>query len=165
MTSFFNRRRFIILAVLGATCLAFAILAVTPRVNAPIVAEPDAMPVRTADSAVARFHDGLNQKQFEATCEVADRTAFRGVSGLGCPEFLDYVRARLGKALHRRRSQLPLIENAPAGRPVRVGLSYTTRFERDTATERFEWRVADGKAMLTSYSVSADALSGNGGVR
>ena len=128
------------------------------RTNRPVFADPSARPVRIAASAVDAFHEGLNHRHYAAVCKMAAAAAFRGVTDLNCTDFLAYVRGRLGDALDDRRSQLPLVEDVPAGQPLRVALEYETRFARATATEHFEWRIADGNATLISYRVSAARL-------
>jgi hypothetical protein len=72
--------------VLAATCVALVAFSIALRRDNPVVVEPDTPAVRTAESAVAAFHDGLNQRRYEATCAVAERDAFRGMTGLKCAE-------------------------------------------------------------------------------
>jgi hypothetical protein len=157
-----SRRRSALLRVAAASLVAFTLWTCQVRRTAAIVDDPDAPAARIAESAVATFHENFNHRRYEAICQAADRNAFRGITGLTCAEFLAYVQERLGPVQESKRLQLPIVEDAPLFRPIRVGLHYTTQFERETGTERFGWRVAAERVTLISYTVAAVALSGNG---
>ena len=163
MVTTVSPRNLILLSILAAVLLTTTIVMLRDRKTEAVVGEPDSPAARIADSAVVTFHDQFNQQRYESICQAADRNAFRSITALSCAEFLADVRERLGSVQESKRSQLPVMEDVPADRPVRMGLEYATRFERDSATEQFNWRVDAGKATLTSYSVSADALSGAAG--
>ena len=160
MATTVSRRNLILLSILAALVLTLAIGTFRVGRTRTVVGDPDSPAARIADSAVATFHDEFNHQRYETICQAADPDAFRSITALSCPEFLAYVRERLGSVQESKRSQLPVMEDASEDRPVRMGLKYATRFERDSGTEHFNWRVDAGKATLTSYSVSAEALSG-----
>ena len=160
-----RERGSILLRLLAASCVVLTLCACQiPRTKA-VVGDPDAPAARMADSAVTIFHDTFNRRQYQTICQAADRDAFRAITALSCADFLAYVHERLGPVQESKRSQLPLLEDARASTPVRVQIRYTTRFERDTGTETFVWRVAAENATLISYNVAADGLGGNAGAK
>jgi hypothetical protein len=128
-----------------------------PR-NAIRVGEPNEPVVVQAVEAVDRFHSGVKQQRYPDVCQAAESRAFSGVTSLSCPEFLVYLHQKLGDPASARRSQLPMIGDRRPDGTVRVGLDYETDYEHGMAHERFEWQI-QGKAILTSYHVEADALS------
>jgi len=140
-------------------CVLAVLWKITRPAKPPFRLDPDAPTARAADAEVGRFHDRLTGRRYSEICGAADPSALKGVTQLPCPDFLEYVRTRLGSVHSSRRTQLPLVETRSAGEPARVGLRYATTFDNDTGNEDFEWRVAGDKVTLTSYKVASPALS------
>jgi hypothetical protein len=117
------------------------------------IADSDEPGAETAIDAVTRFHNELGRGEYRDLCLASESSAFHGMS---CPQHLAYVHDRLGVALEANRTRI--MKSERAGKPLRLGLDYVTRYEGGEAKEHFEWSIGNAQTTLTSYSVLAEAL-------
>jgi hypothetical protein len=121
---------------------------------------PDEPISKIAAAAVDRFHAEFDAGRYADLCGKAEPNAIGGPGETGarylpCPEFLSYVHGKLGAVTDPKRTRIPIID----GR-AHLDLEYTTRYERGTGREYFEWRIGGASAVLTSYRILSDAIAG-----
>jgi hypothetical protein len=122
------------------------------------IGDPGEAVVRAATEASSKFHSAVSEKRYAEVCRVAQDGAFRGVTGLRCEEFLSYMRERLGPFVDAEVRTVLVETNSDT---PRVEFDSESRYENQQAQEHFGWLIdlASGRAVLTSYSVEAEALS------
>jgi len=138
--------------------LTLAVIVTGCRQKGSILVEADDQRARVAIAAVESFHKDLKEERYSEVCGRSTATAFKGSSDLPCIPFLTFVHENLGRPLDARRTNLPIREDGAESEPVRVGLDYASEYERGSAKEHFEFRIAGQTATLISYSVESEAF-------
>lgn len=125
------------LAVAGAGCSAGSDIAAAER-------EVERFHKLAADGEIDRLYDRATD-EFK---RVATPERFRSI--------LEMIDERLGDVRQTNRRGWH-VNYAPAG--TIVTLTYDTRFERGRGTERFTYRINDGRVRLLGFHVNSDALN------
>jgi hypothetical protein len=156
-----NRMRFRLCARLrnpgNLVVVVFFTLSGCAKTLRPVELPPDAPAVRAAAVAVEHFHAHLAKAQYADICRIINSPGYLPTD-LPCAEFLAYVHDKLGSVIHAELRGHSYAGIGPDAL-LHIRVNYTTRFERDTAHEIFEWRIDGSDKVLTNYHIEADALS------
>jgi hypothetical protein len=123
--------------------------------NASPREEPEAQFIQMAVRAVDNFHSAVSKNDPSAVCANAEPHAFDAVTKLACPQFVALLNNKLGAFSDSKRTQTPLA----SAKPALVGLVYQSHYQRGDGRERFTYRFEGGRAILTVYRITSDALT------
>jgi Prokaryotic membrane lipoprotein lipid attachment site len=113
---------------------------------------------KTAEEAVASFHDAFNNGRFDSIYTSAD-AHYRSIGTMAqSTEFLTGVRARLGR--FQSGKTVGWNDEVKPGSHL-VTLTRKGMFERGDGQETFAFSIADGKAILDGYTIKSTALDAN----
>lgn len=107
--------------------------------------------VNEAEAAVQTFHQRLNSEQYSTIYLNTDETFRRTTSEVEFNQLLSAIHRKLGD------TQVGDVQGWTVS-PTIAAIVYRTKFAGGTATERFRWRIGDGKAWLVYYKIDSNAL-------
>ena len=114
--------------------------------------------IAASERAVEEFRALLAAQQYEKIYSGSSSELKQSVSQADLDKLLDAIHRKLGKVSAAQPNAWHVNVNT-AGTFVTLG--YQTTFERGDATERFVYRIEDGKARLVSYQINSLALVAN----
>jgi len=111
---------------------------------------------RSSDLAVEQFHRKLNSERFEEIYTQADHAFQESGKQEEILKFFGAIHKKLGNAGRADRGTIKINTNTNG---TFIAVTYTTVYERGTATETFTWRkdVADN-LKLVGYNIQSNAL-------
>jgi hypothetical protein len=111
--------------------------------------------IAASERAVEEFRALLAAQQHEKIYSGSSSELKQSVSQADLDKLLDAIHRKLGKVSAAQPTAWHVNVNT-AGTFVTLG--YQTTFEHGEATERFVYRIEDGKARLVSYQINSLAL-------
>jgi hypothetical protein len=108
-----------------------------------------------AEQAVPKFHEMLDAGQFEAIYATAAGDLRNAAKREDFVALLDAVHRKLGTTKSSEQKGWKVKYHTSG---TFVTLNYSTVYEEGEATERFVYRLQDGKAVLAGYHISSTAF-------
>lgn len=105
-----------------------------------------------AKRGVDDFRAAVANKKYHEIFENADPEMRQSGNEDQFVEFMNALERKLGP-WQSAEEGVWTVSQSPAGRIV--NLTYTSQFANGTGTERFMWRIVDGKALLVGYHVDS----------
>lgn len=113
---------------------------------------------KAADAQIAAFHQKLNAQDFAGIYAGAAPELKASTSQDQIVQLLSAIHRKLGA--FQSGADTGWHENLNTGGHF-LTVTYSARYERGAATERFEYRIQGAQAQLTGYHISAPALITN----
>jgi hypothetical protein len=110
---------------------------------------------RASPTAVHRFHQELNQGQYEQICRDADPSFTEGENHDKFVMILQLVHAKLGNATEERLTNVNASVNTSGNS---ITTEFDTTFMQGTARETFIWNKKGNGLQLRIYNLTSDAL-------
>ena len=105
-----------------------------------------------ADAAVVDFHANFDKENYDKIFDDAHPDFKAAQPKAKVVEFAKSVREKMGKVKSTSRTNWNIKSN---NMKTNVNFSYATEFENGAGTEKFIYRITDGKATLLSWNIKA----------
>jgi hypothetical protein len=110
---------------------------------------------KLADSSVQRFHQELNDEQYDRICDEAESSFRASKSRDQLVKFFTAIHSKLGNEISDSMTGIRVNATTTC---TYVVTSYTTKYGNGSAEETFTWIKSGGKLKLVGYNVQSDAL-------
>ena len=108
-----------------------------------------------SNAAAQRFHGELNSEQYEQIYDEADAGFRSSGKKEELVKFLQAVHRKLGNAGTQTLSNI-MVQSTPGG--TFLIATYTTKFDRGAAVEKFVWIKESGRLVLRGYNVQSNTF-------
>ena len=106
--------------------------------------------VKTADEAITKFHQLLDEENYEGLYSLTHEKARATKSKDAFMQLMKHIHTQFGKVQNSFKVDAKTTSQADS---TLVELIYQTKFEEVEKKEKFVWIVADKKAGLFSYEI------------